>query len=136
MKMTNHTTTQAIKPNIVKDAMVGLMTSVGVGIIASVIFALVILFLSSNALANVPDNQYLSCDLQAVQVHQGIPLFSTRDKGDVLVALSKADTDYFSNLRKELFPVNQVNSSRPNILTAHLIGQGHTIAVVAQLDAS
>lgn len=117
--------------------MVGLLTSVGVGLIASIVFALVILFLSSNALANVPDNQYLSCEMHAVQVHQGIPLFATKNRGDVLNALNKADTDYFLNLsKKELFPVNQVNSSRPNILTAHLIGRGHSIAVVAQLDAS
>ena len=144
MKMTDHTNTAAnmvtsavapaataVKPNIMKDAMKGLMTSICVGVLASIVFALVILFLSSNALANVPDNQYLSCKMHPVQVHQGFPLFLARNKGDVFDAWREAGTDYFLYEDTE-FSVNQVNSSRPYIQTAHLIGRGHEAAVLAR----
>lgn len=132
MKMPQNTqAVTAVKPSIFRDAMMGLMTSVGIGIIASVVFVLVILFLSSNALANVPGNQYSSGDTRPTHVHQGkYPLFDARNKGEVDVAGSLADTDYFDQVKINIvsvnfcsidtaFPANQVDSPRPNILTAH-----------------
>ncbi|WP_455201996.1 marine proteobacterial sortase target protein [Kaarinaea lacus] len=91
--------TATAKPSIVKDALVGMATAIGVGLIASLVFVMVVMFFSSIAFAK-PQTQATHSILQGTNpaevgltdVHQGSLLFRT-DKRGVFHIAPTVDTD-------------------------------------------
>jgi Ca-activated chloride channel family protein len=84
--------TATAKPSIVKDALVGMVTAIGVGLIASLVFVMVVMFLSSTAFAYPQAQATNPAEVSLTDVHQGSLLFRT-DKRGVFHIAPTVDTD-------------------------------------------
>lgn len=84
--------TATVKPNIVKDAFAGLVTAIGIGLIASLVFISVVFVLSSTAFAYPQTQTTRPADVGLTDVHQGSLLFRT-DKRGVFHIAPTVDTD-------------------------------------------
>ncbi|MCI0505062.1 MAG: marine proteobacterial sortase target protein, partial [Gammaproteobacteria bacterium] len=69
------------KPNIAKDAFVGLMTAIGIGLIASLVFVSIVFMLSSTAFAYPQTPTPGPAEAGLSDVHQGSLLFRTGKRG-------------------------------------------------------
>jgi Ca-activated chloride channel family protein len=84
--------TVTAKPSIVKDACVGLVTAVGIGLIASMVFVAVVMLLSSPAFANPTHEAVNPAAVGLSDVQQGRLLFRTGERGVFHIAPT-VDTD-------------------------------------------
>jgi Ca-activated chloride channel family protein len=84
--------TATVKPNIVKDAFAGLVTAIGIGLIASLVFISVVFVLSSTAFAYPQTQTTRPADVGLTDVHQGSLLFRTNKRGVFHIAPT-VDTD-------------------------------------------
>lgn len=84
--------TVTAKPSIVKDACVGLVTAIGIGLIASLVFVAVVMMLSSPAFANPSHETVNPAAVGLSDVHQGSLLFRTAERGVFHIAPT-VDTD-------------------------------------------
>lgn len=84
--------TATAKPSIVKDALVGLFTAIGIGLIASLVFVMVVMFFSSVAFAYPQTPTTNPAEVGLTDVHQGSLLFRT-DKRGVFHIAPTVDTD-------------------------------------------
>jgi len=79
--LTNQRLTTVTKSSIVRDALLGLMASVGVGLLSSLVFVLVVLLFSNEALADLNDEQPVPNEVGFSDVQQGSLLFKTQASG-------------------------------------------------------
>ena len=84
--------TATAKPSIVKDALVGMFTAIGVGLIASLVFVMVVMFFSSVAFAKPQAQTTSPAEVGLTDMHQGSLLFRT-DKRGVFHIAPTVDTD-------------------------------------------
>jgi len=89
--------TATVKPNIVKDAFTGLITAIGIGLIASLVFISVVFMLSSTAFAYPQTQTTRPAEVGLTDVHQGSLLFRT-DKRGVFHIAPTVDTDVEMNV--------------------------------------
>ncbi|MGD8884450.1 MAG: marine proteobacterial sortase target protein [Gammaproteobacteria bacterium] len=80
------------KPSIVKDACVGLLTAIGIGLVASMVFVAVVMALSSTAVANPRQENLHPAEVGLSDVQQGSLLFRTDRRGVFHIAPT-VDTD-------------------------------------------
>ena len=80
------------KPSIVKDACVGLVTAIGIGLLASLVFVGVVMILSSTAFAYPAQEAVHPAEVGLSDMHQGSLLFRT-DKRGVFHIAPTMDTD-------------------------------------------
>jgi len=89
--------TATVKPNIVKDAFTGLITAIGIGLIASLVFISVVFLLSSTAFAYPQTPTTRPAEVGLTDVQQGSLLFRT-DKRGVFHIAPTVDTDVEMNV--------------------------------------
>jgi len=79
--LTNHDATTADKPSIVRDALLGIIVSVGVGLLSSFVFVFVVLLFSGNAMASLNDAPLAPNEVGFTDLQHGSLLFKTQASG-------------------------------------------------------